>query len=257
MNDRARNGDPLSLPIAIALVLATAGIWEYAANSSTTVRLLASSPSLIVEHVTDKPTLVVQSLWHTGLEAGLGMIFAILVSLFFGAFYFIWPRLASITYPWLVASQVVPFVAIAPMAILLFGPTGPWGKVALSTLITFFPILSNIVAGFRSIRQESLDIMMMMNASKTQTLRHVIIPSCLPHFFAGLRIAAPLSVIGAIIAEFSGADHGIGKDIFVSAKRLEPETMMTGIICGALLAGAIYLVVLLWERTLGPWYWEN
>jgi ABC-type nitrate/sulfonate/bicarbonate transport system permease component len=129
--------------------------------------------------------------------------------------------------------------------------------VFLSALIAFFPILTNVISGIRSVASAPQEMMRIMAAPKAQVIRHVVIPHCTEHFFAGLRIAAPLSVIGAIVAEFNGADIGIGKDIFISAKRLEPELMMSGILAGAILSGLIYGVVLLLERRLGPWYWER
>ena len=147
-------------------------------------------------------------------------------------------------------------VCLAPMIILVFGP-GPSGKVFLSALVAFFPILTNIIAGIRSVPSASQEMMRIMGATKAQAIRHVVIPHCADHFFAGMRIAAPLSVIGAIIAEFNGADVGIGKDIFISAKRLEPELMMSGIAAGAILSGVIYGGVQLLERRLGSWYWER
>src|SRR2546425_131590 len=100
-------------------------------------------------------------------------------------------------------------------------------------------------------------MMRIIGATKSQVIRHVVIPHCTEHFFAGLRIAAPLCVIGAIVAEFNGADIGVGKDIFIAAKRLEPELMMSGIVEGAILSGLIYGAVLLLEQRLGPWYWER
>jgi ABC-type nitrate/sulfonate/bicarbonate transport system permease component len=96
--------------------------------------------------------------------------------------------------------------------------------------------------------------MRLRNASRAVVVRHVVVPCCLEYFFAGLRIAGPASVIGAIVAEFNGAEHGTGKDIFIAARRLEPELMMTSILLSSLLAGIMYGLVRVLELIPGAWY---
>ncbi len=99
-----------------------------------------------------------------------------------------------------------------------------------------------------------LELMRMMKARRSDIVKHVFVPYSLPYFFAGLRVAAPFAVIGAIVAEFNGAEWGVGKDIFIAAKRLEPELMMVGIASGALLSALLYGVAVLAEMSLGEWY---
>jgi NitT/TauT family transport system permease protein len=248
--------DVLSLYIGIGLGGLALVAWELSARSSVSVRLLVSSPILIVAHIRDYTAQVLWSLVYTGLEATIGLALATTIGVSFGVLLLYWPRLARITYPWLVGSQIIPFVCLAPLVILIFG-VGQTGKIFLSALMAFFPVLANLVAGIKSIPRPPLELMRMMNASRYMVARHVVVPFSLTHFFAGLRVAAPFSVIGAIVAEFNGADVGIGKDIFIAAKRLEPEVMMVGILSGAVLSALIYLVVLGLERCLGPWYWED
>jgi len=248
--------DPVTLIAGGAILAATLFVWEVSANASGTVRLLLSSPLRVCGYVARHLGEAGQSLLYTGLESLLGLVMATIFALVFSIVCVYYPRIGSISFPLLVASQVIPLVCLAPMIILVFGP-GPSGKVFLSALIAFFPILTNLISGIRSVASASQEMMRIMAASKAQLIQHVVMPHCAEHFFAGLRIAAPLSVIGAIVAEFNGADMGVGKDIFISAKRLEPELMMTGIVAGALLSGLIYGAVLLLERRLGPWYWER
>lgn len=243
--------------IAGGVIVATILLaWELWAYSSGTVRLLVSSPVRTGAFVADHIGEVAQSFLYTGSESLFGLVLATVFALLFGIVCIYQPRIGSVSFPLLVASQVIPLVCLAPMIILVFGP-GPSGKVFLSALIAFFPILTNIIAGIRSAPRAPQEMMRIMAAPKEQVIRHVMVPHCAEHFFAGMRIAAPLSVIGAIVAEFNGADMGVGKDIFISAKRLEPELMMSGIFAGAVLSGLIYGAVLLLEHRLGPWYWER
>lgn len=248
--------DPVTMIASGAIVAATLIVWEIWANSSVTVRLLLSSPLRTVGYAVNHVGEATHAFLYTGFESVVGLFVATIFAIAFGIICIYYPRVGSISFPLLVASQVIPLVCLAPMIILVFGP-GPSGKVFLSALIAFFPILTNVISGIRSVPSASQEMMRIMAATKAQVIRHVMIPHCSDHFFAGMRIAAPLSVIGAIVAEFNGADIGIGKDIFISAKRLEPELMMGGIVAGAVLSGLIYGAVLLLERRLGPWYWER
>jgi len=256
MTDSRTVRDPATLLAGASIAVAILLGWEILGESSTSVRLLLSSPVRTVSYVIGHFGEAGQSFLYTGMESLLGLAVATAFALAFGAVCVYHPRIGSISFPLLVASQVIPLVCLAPMIILVFGP-GPSGKVFLSALIGFFPILTNVVSGIRSVPSASQEVMRLMAAPKAQVIRHVVIPHCMDHFFAGMRIAAPLSVIGAIVAEFNGADIGVGKDIFISAKRLEPELMMSGIAAGAILSGLIYGLVLLLERRLGPWYWER
>jgi NitT/TauT family transport system permease protein len=248
--------DALSLYIGIGIAVLLVVAWELKARSSVNFRLLLSSPTLIITHIRDHAAEVFWSFAYTGWESVAGLIIATSIGIGFGILLVYLPRLARITYPWFVGSQIIPFVCLAPLVILVFG-VGQSGKIFLSALMAFFPILANLVAGIKSIPRPPLELMRMMKASQYMIARHVVVPFSLNHFFAGLRVAAPFSVIGAIVAEFNGADVGIGKNIYIAAKRLEPEVMMVGILSGAVLSALIYLVVLGFERSLGSWYWED
>lgn len=242
--------------VFVVLLVVIGLTWELAGVTSTTAALLISRPSLIFSYLLASHRVLIEALVTTALEASIGLLLAITIALAFAAILVYRPSLAESVHPLLVASQVIPFVCLAPLMILLFG-FGPAGKVFLSALMTFFPILTNIVAGVRALPRSHLELMTLFAAPRSVVVRHVVVPFTLWHFFAGLRIAAPFAVVGAIVAEFNGAAAGLGRNIFMAAKRLEPELMMASIIAGALLSGAIYGCVLLLERLLGDWYWEN
>lgn len=256
LNRIKADSDPLSRYIGIALVFVVISAWELTARSSINFQLLVSSPSLICGHIVNNASDVFRAFAYTGIESFFGLMLATAVSIGFAALFLYIPRLAGIVYPWLLVSQIIPFVCLAPLIILIFG-SGISGKVFLSALMAFFPILTNLVAGIKSISRSQMELMRILRASRLMTVRHVVIPSCLPNFFASQRVAAPFSVIGAIVAEFNGAEMGIGKDIFIAAKRLEPEIMMVGILSGAILSGVIYSVGLICERQTGKWYREE
>ncbi len=118
-------------------------------------------------------------------------------------------RLERLLSPYIIASQAIPMVAMAPLLIIWLGP-GVISKVLITALIVFFPILVNIMVGIRSVPRELYDLMRSYQASPWQTLRYLEVPATMPVFLGGLRIGATLAVIGAVVGEFVGADRGLG-----------------------------------------------
>jgi NitT/TauT family transport system permease protein len=111
--------------------------------------------------------------------------------------------------PYIVASQSIPVVAIAPLLVIWFG-SGRLSKVLISALIVFFPILVNTVVGVRSVPEDLRDLMRSLRATRWQIFLHLEAPAAMPMLFGGLKIGATLSVIGAVVGEFVGADEGLG-----------------------------------------------
>ena len=229
--------------------------WELIGHT-TTGRLLISRPTLLIEYAANHRDQIVRSAAYTAAEATLGLGIAICFSLTFGLICIYAPRVARTAHPILVGSQTIPFICLAPLVILSFGP-GVSGKVFLSFLMCFFPLVTNIVAGVRRVPRAHLELLTMMNAPRTFVIRNVYLVFGLPFMFAGLRVAAPFCVVGAIVAEFNGAEWGLGKDMFIAAKRLEPELMMLGLTCAILLSAALYGFILIIESTSGIWYREG
>lgn len=119
------------------------------------------------------------------------------------------PPLERLVYPWLVALQSVPKIAIAPLFVLWFG-YGLASKVVITALVCFFPVLVSVIAGFSATDRDQLEMMRSFGASRWQTLLRLRIPAALVLIFAGVEIAAVLAVIGAVVGEFVGAQEGLG-----------------------------------------------
>lgn len=117
--------------------------------------------------------------------------------------------LETLLMPYIVALQAVPKVALAPMMIVSVG-YGIRSKVVLAAIIAFFPVLINVMAGIRSVEQDRIDLMRQLRATRSQTLRWLLLPAAMPAVMAGLRIAATFAMIGAIVGEFTGASKGLG-----------------------------------------------
>ncbi len=152
-------------------------------------------------------------LWyHTGItvwEALLGFAIGAAAGAFLGIVLSHWPLLGKSWYPYIVGFQSLPKVALAPLMVVWFG-FGIEGKVFMTAVMTFFPVLVNVIAGYVSVEPERIELARSCNASDWQLLSKIIIPSCLPFLFAGLGVASVLSIIGAVVGEFAGASAGLG-----------------------------------------------
>ncbi len=154
--------------------------------------------------------------------------------------------------PLLVASQAVPIVAIAPLLVIWFGP-GMFSKVLICSLIVFFPVLVNTVVGLRAVPRPLGDLMKSLRASRWQALWHLEIPSALPVFLGGLRVGATLSVIGAVVGEFVGADRGLGFLINIGRGQYDTALVFVAIFTLIFMALSLYGLVILLERRLLWW----
>jgi NitT/TauT family transport system permease protein len=154
--------------------------------------------------------------------------------------------------PYLVASQAIPIVAIAPLLVIWFGP-GLFSKILICSLIVFFPVLVNTVVGLRAVSENLRDLMRSLQADRVQMLRYLEIPSALPVFLGGLRIGATLSVIGAVVGEFVGSDRGLGFLINVGRGQYDTALVFVAVFTLIVMALALYGVVVLLESRLLAW----
>ena len=158
--------------------------------------------------------------------------------------------------PYLVASQSIPVVAIAPLLVIWFGP-GVLSKVIVCALTVFFPILINTVAGLRSIDRELRDLMRSLEAGWWQKVRYLEIPAALPSFLNGLKVGATLSVIGAIVGEFVASNRGLGYLLKQGQELYDTPLVFVGIGMLMILAQLLYGAVALLERILLRWQAES
>lgn len=162
------------------------------------------------------------------------------------------PTFERLVSPFLVASQAVPIVAIAPLLVIWFGP-GTFSKVLVCGLIVFFPVLVNTVVGLRAVPHSLNELMRSLHASRWQMLYYLEIPSALPVFLGGLRIGATLSVIGGVVGEFIAADSGLGFLINVSRGQYDIPMVFVAVFTLIGLALCLYGIVTLLEKRLLAW----
>jgi NitT/TauT family transport system permease protein len=154
--------------------------------------------------------------------------------------------------PYIVASQSVPVVAIAPLLVIWFGP-GLLSKVLICALIVFFPVLVNIIVGVRSVPEDLRDLMRSLRATRWQTFSRLEIPAALPVILGGLRIGATLAVIGAVVGEFVGADRGLGFLINLGDGLYDTALVFVAVFTLVAMAMSLYGLVVLLENRLLSW----
>ena len=165
------------------------------------------------------------------------------------------PTAEHALYPLIVASQTIPTTALAPLFVLWFGYT-IWSKVLVTVLMTFFPVVITVFDGFRSVRTDMIDLMTTFGATRGQIFRKLKLPAALPYFFSALKMAVPLSIIGAAIGEWLGAQEGLGYFSRRMMTQLDGAGVFAPILLLSLVAMALVGVVSLLEKRAVTWRGE-
>ncbi len=244
---RLRKFVPAALLFMLALV-----VWQIVVVVMDVPTYIVPSPTEIGgELLAEGPSLTVDLGW-TMLEAVLGFIVGSSVA-FLAAVVFIHVPIAErAAFPWAIVLQTVPIVAIAPLLTIWFGFTLV-PKVVIAAIICFFPVLVNTTRGLRSVSGQALELMHVLSARKSDIFWRLRVPSSLPYVFAGLRVAATLSVIGAIVAEFTGSNRGIGYVIVQASYRIDTKLMFAGIALSSL-GGIVFFNIIGWiEKKVLHW----
>lgn len=196
-----------------------------------------------------------QLIYHsliTMTEVLLGLLLGSISAVMLGYVIFKSKFLDRLLSPILIASQAIPVVAIAPLIVLWFG-SGIWSKVLVCGIIVFFPILINTIIGLRAIPKEFSYLLATLHAKPIQIFQYLEIPASLTIFLAGMRIGATLSVTGAIVGEFLGADRGLGFLINVARGQYDTAMVFVVIIVLVILAVTLYVIFVGIENQLLKW----
>ncbi|MFZ1092810.1 MAG: ABC transporter permease [Xanthobacteraceae bacterium] len=207
--ERIRNRPELVLVPAFAFILF--GGWEYCCRALKISELIVPAPSKIVLALVDgfASGYFLVHLAATVEEIVLGFLIAAIAAFVIGTLISQIRLLEVVIYPYIVALQTLPKVALAPLILIWVG-LGIEGKVLVAATISFFPMLVNTIAGLKYTPKNEIDLMRSLSASRWKIFRYVQLPEALPFIFAGLNIGLVLSVLGAIVGEFVGAKVGLG-----------------------------------------------
>jgi len=237
----------------LALVTALVLTWEVAVALAGWPSYLLPRPSAVIQRLAADPGFFVTQGGVTlaealvGLALGAGGAFAI------GAAMAHWRPLERALLPLAIVIKVTPVVTIAPLLVLWFG-FGPVPKVIIAAVLTFFPMLIASVTGLRSIDPTAYDVLRTLGASSRQIFFALRVPSALPMILAAAKVCATLSIIGAVVAEWVGADRGLGRAILLANTNLDTPTVIGGVVTLGLMGVLLVAALSLTERRLLFWH---
>ncbi len=194
---------------SIVLIVIVLILWQFIAFLIDAPYILPSPTEIVAKIWELRRTLFLVQLPATMSVTAIGLLISIVFGLALAIAMDMNKKIADALYPIVIASQTIPTTAIAPLFVLWFGYS-IWAKVLVTILITFFPITITVYDGFKSTKREMEELLITYGASKWDIFFKLKIPSALPHFFSAIKMAIPLSVIGAAIAEWLGAQSGLG-----------------------------------------------
>nr|WP_263327904.1 ABC transporter permease [Neobacillus sp. Marseille-Q6967] len=221
--------------------------WEMAAGSMS--ELVLPAPSVIFSTLMEGMKSgyfwphIARTLQEVLLGLFFGGLFGFITGILMGEVEFLRKLLA----PYVIASQAIPKLALAPLFILWFG-FGMTSKVVITALICFFPLLENTVTSIQYTNKQKQELFRVLGASRWQTLIHLKIPAGLPGIIAGLRVAVILAIVGAVVGEFVGGSDGLGALIIASQGMMDTPLMFAVLILLTIIGMVLYQIIYLLEK---------
>lgn len=240
--------------LPIISILLFLGVWQLLYSLLKLPAFILPGPAMVWAKFFEvlKNGLWWHNLSYTLLELFLGLLIGTTVASVLGYLLSKTAMMENLLSPFLVGSQSVPVVAIAPLIIIWFGP-GLFSKVLICSLTIFFPVLVNVLIGMREVSQDLRELMLSLKATRWQMLTKLEFPAALPVLLGGLRIGATLSVIGAIVGELVASDRGLGYLINLGRGQFDTALVFVAVFSLIFLAATLYGIVLFLERRALKW----
>jgi NitT/TauT family transport system permease protein len=240
---------------AIVLFVAVLIIWEASVWALNIQRFLLPAPSVIWQAFTSNFDRLVHIGWFTTRQAlggfAIGCSAGILVALATAR----WTLASETLMPFAIAANSVPIIAFAPIFNNWFGVDNPFSKMMIVAVIVFFPMMINTLRGLTLVDPAAIELMRSYAASEFDILRKVRLPNALPYMFNAFKVAATLSMIGAVVSEYFGGNRSaLGVFITQEAAQFRFQNSWAAIIIACMIGISFFLVVLLVERLAIPWH---
>ena len=227
-------------------------IWETISRFEIFPPFILPSPSSIIVSLVTNFTSMQYDILITLYEAAVGFIIAIILSVVIAIAMDSIIGFKKTIYPVLIISQTIPIIIIAPLFIIWFG-YGYAPKIIIVTLICFFPITISLLQGLIAVDKELVDLLRSMGSNKLQIYKFVKIPSAMPSFFSGLKIAATYSIMGATIGEWVGGKNGLGVYMIRAKQAFETDRVFAAIIIIVILSILLLKLIEFAEKKNMPW----
>ncbi len=239
--------------IVAALIL---GVWQVLVTALAVPGYILPPPTRILAALWAQPEFLARNAAVTGFEIVLGLIVGSALGVTTALAVSLFPPAGRVMLPVMVASQALPVFAIAPLLVIWLG-FGLASKIVMATLIIFFPVASAFLDGLRRTDPGLLDLAAIHRAGRFDTLRLIRLPSALPGLASGLRVAAAVAPIGAVVGEWVGASAGLGFVMLQANARLQTDLLFAALFLLALMALLIRAAVDALARRMVPWIAES
>ncbi|MCU1492052.1 MAG: binding-protein-dependent transport system inner rane component [Acidimicrobiaceae bacterium] len=237
---------------SVALLLVLFGGWQLYVSVKHVNEVILPSPWEVMRSLATNKDLLATNLLVTGEEIVLGFVIGALAGIVLGVLITYSKVLERALFPLVIASQVIPIFAIAPLLIIWFG-FGITPKVLIAALIVFFPICVNQVEGLRSADEGAVHLIRSYGASEVRVFWMVRLPTSVPFVLAGMQIGVTFSVIGAVIAEWVGAQKGLGALMLSAASLSNTQVVFAAIVTVAVVGIVLFTLVRVVGDLLFPW----
>ena len=237
-------------PLAVVFVLLA--VWELVVRAGMVDELLLPAPTQVLQALWEDRELLAPDLLVTSYEVVVGLAAALVLGVTLAVAMHMVPLVETALRPLVVGSQAVPLPVIAPIIVLIFG-FGLAPKVLIIALICFFPVTVAVADGLRESDPDARKLLHVLGATKWQRLRLLDAPSALPAAFTGMRVAASIAVIGAVLAEWSGSDSGLGHLLITANGQLETARAFAATVLLMAQAIALYTLFAALERKVVSW----
>lgn len=239
------------LPAAIALC-AIVLLWQLLCMSGLVPGYMLPSPLAVMTALLSNLPLILTHAAFTLQEAFYGLCIGVVLAFVSATLMDRFQTIKQAFYPLMIITQTIPTIAIAPVLVLWMG-FGMAPKIALVIITTFFPIAVGLLDGYKSVDQDSIDLMRSMGATRAQIFYHLKFPSALNSFFSGLKISASYAVVGAVVAEWLGGFNGLGVYMTRVKKAYAFDKMFAVIIFIVIISLLLMEVVTLIRKAAMPW----
>jgi NitT/TauT family transport system permease protein len=240
--------------VVVPLLATAAGflVWEGICQGFKVPAYLVPPPSAIWnDTMAIGPTVLGHSL-ATLKTVLLGFLVSIVISLPLAVLLTASPAIASAIYPFLVWTQSVPKVALAPILVVVLG-SNELPRIVITVLVAFFPLVISSATGLMSVPPELIELSRACRASKWSELWRIRLPYAIPFIFSGLKVAISLAVVGAVVAEFVNADSGLGFLIVTSTAFFKVPVAFGALIILSIMGVVLFQIVVIAERVFFPW----
>lgn len=242
----------LDRPIAVFVVFSVLIMWEIIVSLSNIPVYILPAPSRILVTLYTNPKTFIEATLITLSEAGLGLILGSIAGISAAVLLGLWPRLEGGVMTIAILVKSTPLVAIAPLLTIWLG-FGTLPKIIITALLTFFPVLVNFLSGLQSTDPALLDIFRSWNANRKELFINVRSPHALPYLFAALKVSGPLALIGAVVAEWTGASGGLGRIMWLAYTNLNLPLLFAAVFILAAAGIGIYSLIVWSEKRLIFW----